>query len=212
MNNDEIMQLVSILSIAYPKEVPEQLKETPIYEKIKDTKFPDFDNSNFDIFSIDPENMTEISFTEALKDSHFNFPFQYDVLEFFKDYKTNNDSVENFIGCYSLCSFISWVRNYEETHSFDNIFIIYNALYRSIVTANFHKSISAFLILQNIYVQSKNFDNKKVFDIYSKIFELDKEMYMLFSSSFIPLLAKFFESNDENHLGIIDRTDRIEWS
>ncbi|EAY08792.1 Beige/BEACH domain containing protein [Trichomonas vaginalis G3] len=191
MENDEILQIVSILSVKFPDNIPEEFATLPIVDILKNTTFPDI--KHFETVGISVSQLQKKSNAEISKSLLFEFNFSTEVLEFFISYTSKTPEAEYYIDVYILVSFAYWFLQYEQTKSSENALLLLKSMHR-IVNTNFKKkSTQLFSIIMNVYINSPQFVSKEVMPLIPRIIQELKTEWMYFSKwvlTFISILLQ----------------------
>ena len=196
MDNDEGIQILSILSVSFPDDIPEFITDQNIIEKLKLTKFPRLKCTDFNLFVIESDKMDLKKCKEILTQLDFKFEFDNEVINYFSKIETFNEDTNAYVTYYALCSCIAWILKNDENKSFDGIENLMKVLTSGLRFSNRTRCIAALSYLVRAYAQCPNFNSEVISQVIKSFFSNCGKEYIVFTFSVLNVLAKLSENKD----------------
>lgn len=194
MENEEILQVVSIISVKFPTDIPSELENSPIAEKLRSLPFPQL--TNFEKIADNASSTQFKTYTDFLKDISLDFAFSPEILDEINKLEYESSETEYYISNFVFLSFIFWILRYESTKSVDDVLILLKSLHKIARNEYKKRAIQIFSVVMKIYINSQHFSPENVFDLLPKILKDVNSEWHFCSKWLFTLLSILFNQTD----------------
>lgn len=188
-----------ILSIRYPEENLQLIKNEVLKRANEMVSFPEFDESS--IKNAKSEFKGPKTYSSIQRRIDFYFPFFPDILEEISQIQFVNSVEKEYSECFVLLSYNSWVIIYHKSKKIDYLTLLVKNLFLFLVSSRSSIIMNAIIYLMAIFFLESNLESSdEMLNMFRNLYS--SNMACTYFSLFPKIIGRFINSKDEKEKAI----------